>query len=217
MTFRFRASHASAACQGAVNAPHSRRALVAGGSAHIRAQRCTWRSIAACLTIAALVIACCFWKFRASELTPDAIWERAQANFRAGRYDEVALDLGRLERMRKPTTLDWFLRGQLAAIREQLDEANADLAKVPDDHQVAAHARLISGQIERRRDRARLAEAAFLAALRLDPSLVQARRELISIYGIQFRRAEFKAEFVALQKLTALELRRRLSLDVAAQ
>ena len=128
----------------------------------------------------------------------------ARANFHAGRYDEVAVDLGRLERMRRPTPLDWFLRGQLAAIREQLDEASADLAKVPDDHEVAALARLMIGQIERRRDRVRLAEAALLAALRLDPSLVRAHRELITIYGIQLRRAEFKAEFLALEKLTPL-------------
>ena len=106
--------------------------------------------------------------------------------------------------MRKPTTLDSFLRGQLAAIRDELDEASADLAKVPDDHQVAAQARLMVGQIERRRDRVRLAESAFLAALRLDPSLVRAHRELITIYGIQLRRTEFKAEFLALQKLTHL-------------
>ena len=168
------------------------------------ARRRAWLWIAACLTIAALVAACAFWRFKSSQPTPDAIWERAQANFHAGRYEEVALDLRRLDRMREPTTLDWFLRGQLAAIREQLDEASADLAKVPDDHQVAAHARLMAGQVERRRDRVRLAEAAFLAALRLDPSLVRAHRELITIYGIQFRRAEFKAEFVALQKLTHL-------------
>lgn len=106
--------------------------------------------------------------------------------------------------MRAPTPADWFLRGELAAIRDRLDEARADLARVPDDHQVSAQARLITGQIERRRDRLRLAEEEFRAAIRLDPSLVQARRELISIYGIQLRRPEINREFVGLQKLTGL-------------
>src|SRR5262249_1589618 len=98
----------------------------------------------------------------------------------------------------------WFLRGELAAIRDQLEQASADLSRVPDDHNLAPEARLIAGQIERRRGRLRLAEAAFLAAVRLDPSLVQAHRELISIYGIQLRRREINSEFVALQKLRNL-------------
>ncbi len=167
-------------------------------------RRPTWLWIAG-TSIIAIVLACwVIFRLIYPQPTADAIWKRAQANFHAGRYEEVALDLGRLDRMRRPTPLDWFLRGQLAAIREELAEASALLAKVPDDHEVAAHARLMVGQIERRRDRARLAEAAFLAALRLDPSLVRAHRELITIYGIQLRRAEFKAEFLALEKLAPL-------------
>ncbi len=166
--------------------------------------RPTWLWIAGAAIIA-LVPACwVVWRLIFPQPTPDAVWERAQANFHARRYEEVAFDLGRLDRMRRPTPQDWFLRGQLAAIHEQLEEASADLAKVPDNHQMAAQARLMVGQIEGRRDRVRLAEAALLAALRLDPSLVRAHRELITIYGIQLRRPEFKAEFLALERLTTL-------------
>jgi tetratricopeptide (TPR) repeat protein len=69
---------------------------------------------------------------------------------------------------------------------------------------MAAQARLMAGQIELRRDRVRFAEQSFRAALRLDPGVVQAHRELIYIYGMQLRRPELTSEFLALSKLTKL-------------
>jgi tetratricopeptide (TPR) repeat protein len=69
---------------------------------------------------------------------------------------------------------------------------------------MGAQARLLAGQLELRRDRARVAEEAFRAAMRIDPALIQAHRELIYIYGVQLRRAELNAEFLALSKLTDL-------------
>jgi len=145
-----------------------------------------------------------FWATRGARPAPDAIWERAQENLRAGRYDEVGAALARLNQLRAPTPMDWFLRAQLALVRHQADDAIASLARVPDVHHSAARARLLSGQIQRQEDRLRLAEEAFCAALRLDPSLVQAHRELIYIYGTQLRRPEINREFRALQKLTGL-------------
>ena len=44
----------------------------------------------------------------------------------------------------------------------------------------------------------------FQAALRLTPGLVQARRELIYIYGMQLRRPELNEQFLALSQLTRL-------------
>ena len=52
------------------------------------------------------------------------------------------------------------------------DEALAELARIPDGDPAAPRARLLAGQIELRRDRVRRAEAALLAALELDPTLV---------------------------------------------
>ena len=75
---------------------------------------------------------------------------------------------------------------------------------MPDDLPIAAEAHLIAGQIERRRNRARFAEQAFLHATRLDPAMTQAHRELIRIYGIQLRRPEFNREFQELERLTVL-------------
>jgi hypothetical protein len=139
-----------------------------------------------------------------SHPTPEAIWDRANQSFQAGRYDDAAAHLAHISRLRALSPVDLFLRAQLANARNDPDQAIADLERIPDDHRLAARARLLAGRIERRRDRLRLAEAAFLDTVRLDPSIIEARRELISIYGIQVRRPEINREFLALQKLIAL-------------
>jgi tetratricopeptide (TPR) repeat protein len=136
--------------------------------------------------------------------SPETIWEQAHADFQNGRFDRVDAALARLGRLREPTPLDWYLRALLAMARKQTDQALAALARVPDDHYMAAQARLQAGQSELRRDRVREAEKWLRTALKLDPQLVQAHRELIYIYGFQLRRAELAAEFTALAKLTEL-------------
>ncbi len=134
----------------------------------------------------------------------DAVWAQAQSDLQADHFDRVARAVARLERLREPTPLDRLLRGQLAMAIGRKDEALAELARVPDDHGIAPQSRLLAGQIELRRDRFRRAEEAFRAAVRLDPALVQAHRELIYIYGFQLRRPELGGEFLALSKLTNL-------------
>jgi tetratricopeptide (TPR) repeat protein len=151
--------------------------------------------------------ALCFaavWAYRPFEAEPEAIWKLAQVEIRAGRFDRAGSAVDRLSRLREPTPMDWMLRAQLAMARGHNDEALAALARVADDHFMAPQARLTAGQIEQRRGRARLAEAAFLSALRLDPTLVQAHRELIYIYALQLRIPEIDAEFEGLSKLTEL-------------
>src|SRR5205823_8892957 len=123
---------------------------------------------------------------------------QAQADLQGGRFERVEAAVARLARRREPTPRDWLLRAQLAVARSRTEAALADLARVPDHHYMAAQARLMAGQLELRRDRFRFAEEAFHAALRLDPGLIQAHRELIYIYGLQLRRPELNAEFHAL-------------------
>jgi tetratricopeptide (TPR) repeat protein len=135
---------------------------------------------------------------------PDALWTQAEQDFMSGRYDRVDSALDRLRRLRQPTPLDWFLRAQLGMARKNDDQAVDDLARVPDGHYMAAQARMIAGQTELRRNRVRLAEEFLHAALNIDPRLVQAHRELIYIYGMQLRRTELSAEFMALSKLSEL-------------
>ena len=134
----------------------------------------------------------------------DAIWQEAEHDFSAGQYERADSALDRLSALREPTPLDWFLRAQLALYRKNIDQALSHLAHVPDQHYMAAQARLLAGQTELRRNRVRLAEELFRAALALDPSLVQAHRELIYIYGMQLRRRKLSREFTALAKLTEL-------------
>jgi tetratricopeptide (TPR) repeat protein len=134
----------------------------------------------------------------------DAVWDEAEQDFRAGRYARVDKALDQLKRMREPTPLDWFLRAQLALYRDNADEAISHLTRVPDRHYMAAQARLLAGQTELRRNRVKRAEELFLAAIALDPRLIQAHRELIYIYGMQLRRRELSAEFMALSQSTDL-------------
>lgn len=141
---------------------------------------------------------------RLGTTNPDEIWKQAEADLQNGKLGPVDLALKQLSRLRKPTPMDWFLRGQLAFVRKHADEAIDFLSRVPDDHYLAARARLLAGQTELRLNRPRHAEEWLIAATRLDPRLVQAHRELIYIYGTQLRRAELNIEFIALSQLSNL-------------
>jgi tetratricopeptide (TPR) repeat protein len=135
---------------------------------------------------------------------PDAVWRRAEDDFLAGRRDEAARGLAKLARLRPPAGVDLMLRAQLAMAADRNEEALADLDRVQDGDSMAPQARLVAGQLQLRRGRARAAEKYLLDAVRLDPGLVQAHRELIYIYGMQLRRGELNREFLALSKLTPL-------------
>ena len=135
---------------------------------------------------------------------PDQTWRDAQAALREGHIDRAEELVHRLSRAREPLPQDWMLRGQVAIAREREDEGIADLKRIPEDHPLGARAWLLIGQIELRRDRARFAEEALLKALSLDPTVQQAHRELIYIYGMQLRRRELNREFTALSELSDL-------------
>jgi tetratricopeptide (TPR) repeat protein len=136
---------------------------------------------------------------------PDRLWSEAQAALRQDRIDEAGRLLDRIAAARPPEPQDWLLRGQLEVAREHSDEAVAALAEIPDSSQYAPTARQLAGQIELRRDRARFAEILLREAIRLDPGMVQARRELIYILGMQLRRQELNEEFAALSRVTTLQ------------
>jgi len=162
-----------------------------------------WRWAAAALAIVAL----CVWVVRAKTgagADPERVWVEAETDFKAGRYERAEAGLARLARLRAPTPLDWLLRAQIAMLRGRDREAIDDLAKVPDGHHMGPQARLLAGQVELRSKRARFAERWLLEATRLDPSLVQAHRELVYIYGMQLRRPELRQQFRILSGLTAL-------------
>jgi tetratricopeptide (TPR) repeat protein len=172
--------------------------------AKVRRKGATWLLLSSLLALS--LAAGFFWypPFRDRWIGADAIWERAEHDLLAGRYDRVDAALKRLARLREPSPLDFLLMAKYAMARHRPDQALMDLIRVPDDHPMGPQARLLAGQIELRRDRVRLAEESFQAALRLNPGLVQARRELIYIYGMQLRRPELNEQFFALSQLTRL-------------
>jgi tetratricopeptide (TPR) repeat protein len=112
--------------------------------------------------------------------------------------------LDRLSQRRPPTTDDVVLRAEVELGQGHADEAIRLLTGIPEADPVAANARMIAGQIEKTRGRARFAEALLLEATRLDPKLVPARRELIILYALQARRPDINAQYRALAELEPL-------------
>ncbi len=135
---------------------------------------------------------------------PDLLSKQARADFEAHRLDAAEAASARLEKLRPPTPQDLMLRADIAFARGKIDVALTALRAIPDSDSSAALARQRAGDAEVRRHRVAKGEALLLEATRLDPSLVQAHRELIYIYGMQLRRPELNREFQALAKLTPL-------------
>ncbi len=144
------------------------------------------------------------WAWTGAGADPSLLAEQVESAIRDGRHDRAEAALARLARLRPPIPADRLLRAMSAHLVRHDDGAIAELNSVSDSDPLAAQARLFAGQIELRRNRVRLAEHFLLAATRLDPTLVQAHRELIYIYGILYHRHALNAEFLALSRLVPL-------------
>lgn len=135
---------------------------------------------------------------------PDQVWAQAEGALRGGRLKAAQAALKKLEKLRRPTALDWLLRAQVATGSGRDDEALEALRNVPEHHPMAAQAQLLAGRIERKLHRLRRAEASLRKALEREPGLIEAHKELIFIFGIQLRKREIDTEFKALARLTQL-------------
>ncbi len=135
---------------------------------------------------------------------PDLLWDQAQAALRSGKPADALAKLVRIRRLRAPTTFDWMLTAQISLANGHTDDALAALGRIPESDPLASQALLLTGRIERQRNRIRAAEAAFKKAVARDPGLIEPHKELIYIYGVQLRRRELDAEFKALGRLTNL-------------
>jgi tetratricopeptide (TPR) repeat protein len=155
------------------------------------------------LAVSALV-GMALWSALADRTDPDRLWAEAERAFLAGDWDRARSALRRLERIRPKTGLDLVLEAQLASADGDIDKSLAALARVPDAHRIAPQAHLMAGRLHRQRKSLPASEAELRKALRLKPGLIEARKELIYILGIQSRRREVDAEFRALAKLTPL-------------
>ncbi len=141
--------------------------------------------------------------FRSSP-DPEMIWQQAQVELQHDRIDRAEALLARLGKLRAPTPYDWMLHAQVSMAHSRTDEALGYLARIENDPRLGSQARLMTGQLELRRHRLRYAEKAFFNALEFDPRLVQARRELIYLYGVQLRRKPLNEQFRALSEITPL-------------
>ena len=97
-----------------------------------------------------------------------------------------------------------MLEAQLAVAEGLPAEAFASLSQIPDDHAIASQGHLLAARLWREQHCLKKAEAELRQALRLKPGLLEARKELVYILGIQARRIEVDAEFHALARLTPL-------------
>jgi tetratricopeptide (TPR) repeat protein len=138
---------------------------------------------------------------------PRQLLEQAWDEFGAGRYDRAAAALDRRARRCTPTARDWALRALLAQARGRIEDALVALRQIPDADPLAARAWLQAGSLEFRRGRAPAAEAALLHALKLDPKLAEARRELAYLYALQLRRRDCNEQYRALAELIAPDVK----------
>ena len=131
---------------------------------------------------------------------PETLWNQARTDWSARRYEDVEAALARLARVRPLKLPERLLRSQVARDRGRVDEAIADLGEVtpgmpPSETAIVLASR---GTLELLRHRFRDAEAALLHALELGPDRVEIRRELINLYKLQGRSADFAAQYRAL-------------------
>jgi tetratricopeptide (TPR) repeat protein len=164
----------------------------------------TGRRLALFLVGVAAIVMGAGWYFTSREADPKALVERAEVELQAGRFDDAWACVRRLERIRPPTAPDRLLRARIASGMGDDTAALKELQFINEESKVGAQALFMIGLVERRRNRLRLAEDAYRKALQLEPELIQARRELIYILGMQSRRRELDAEFKALAELVPL-------------
>ncbi|MBI1322824.1 tetratricopeptide repeat protein [bacterium] len=144
------------------------------------------------------------WVFFAWFLNPNTLYDRALDQVEAGKFAEARVTLAKLKRNRPPTPLDHGLQARVEIAEGQPEAALVELAAIPDDHPLARWARLRSGQLERGQFRFRAAEEYLKKALQLVPApvqeLIEPRRELIYILGMQLRREELHRQFQVLAR-----------------
>jgi tetratricopeptide (TPR) repeat protein len=135
---------------------------------------------------------------------PDEMLRRADEAFRSGENQKALELLDRLEKSRKPQSLDRLLRGRVELALGHLELARDEVSRISDDDPIGPLARLLEGQVNVKCGSLRLAETAFLRAVRIQPRFPQAHRELTFIYSLQHRIPELDRELEALADLGEL-------------
>jgi len=130
------------------------------------------------------------WAVLRSRTTVAEVRQRLRADLRAGRADRCQAGLQWLARHDRLNTEDLMIAARVAQLEGFLEDAVAILGRIDERDSLVPQARVLTALIELSRDRARPAEAALRAAVRLDPGHRDARQMLIRLYGRQQRLAD---------------------------
>ena len=180
----------------------SRKSGCSGPAERLRRSGRTFLACAALVLGLALVLLVMWWR---TVPTPKQLAAKARRSIRSSRFSHAESLLNRIPRSLKSSSEVAAVQAELDVARGRPDDAVERLTAIPASDPAAAGARLVAGQIEKNRNRVRPAESLFLEALRLDPRLALARRELIIIYAMQARRADLNDQFRALAELEPLK------------
>jgi tetratricopeptide (TPR) repeat protein len=136
---------------------------------------------------------------------PERLRAQARSAVATKEYAVAQAALDRLATLQPPAPADWLLRARLAIGLNRPSEALEALEHVPDAGPQGVQARRWEAYVAFYQHRARVAEAAILRLLKLDPAQVKPRRDLLEIYARQGRRAELDAQYRALADHATLD------------
>lgn len=170
-----------------------------------RTKRGRWIVGLAALGVIALIACLPFAFSRKPAVTPQSLRAEANDAYLKQHWARAAAVFDQLSARNALSADDQLLRARVELAQKRPNaEVLQTLDAIPDRASCAAEARLLAGQIALRENRVRLAEAYLLRAVALDPDQIQARRELIYIYGMQLRRGDITAQFRELSKAVPL-------------
>jgi tetratricopeptide (TPR) repeat protein len=135
----------------------------------------------------------------------EVLRQRVDQALQAKDYEGAIAILDRMEAQGGSRTEDQIRRAGAELGRERLDEVLRIVADVPLVGPDGARARLLAGQVSLRRHRLREAEPLFREAIALDPTVLQARRELVYVYGMREQRTLLHEQFLAMSQLVPLD------------
>ncbi len=130
--------------------------------------------------------------------------EQARANFLASRFLEAEQDFRGLSRRRPLELRERLMVAECLRRRGALDDAAEAVGTPPDAGASGSLARLLLGQIDLERNRARDAERNLLKSLELDRSQIIPRRLLLELYTLEGRRDEVDRASAELEARTSL-------------
>jgi tetratricopeptide (TPR) repeat protein len=149
-----------------------------------------------CLTIAALLTGA--W-LAPARLDPRRLRERAAEAVKAKRFEEADAALKRLPSRR---AMDWVLQSKIDLALGHPESALADLRHVADSDRLGSLARYSEGLILLDHlHRSAAGEIALRRAIDLEPTAAQTRQKLCSLYYTLSMRAEYGAQFRALEAM----------------